>query len=71
MSAYRNGDACANQRAFDVRRHIVVAFAGVRVVGLALAHQLIEGTLEVGLNIGVGVFVQAQGCRCVLYEQVE
>jgi len=40
-----------------MRRHVVVAFQRVRVEAFAFLNQMVENGGEVGLHVGVGVFV--------------
>ena len=54
-----------------MRRHIVVAFERVSVIGFAFADQAVEHGGHVGAHVRVGVFVDRQGGGSVLQEQVE
>ena len=55
----------------SVDLHVVVALAGVLVVGFAFAHQAVEDGGHVRLHVGVGILVDAQRGRGVLDEQVQ
>lgn len=46
-----------------MRRHIVVAFERVSVIGFAFADQAVEHGGHVGAHVRVGVFVDRQGRR--------
>lgn len=72
-SAGRNRDRqrYAGERRFGVRRHVVVAFERVSVIGLAFADQAVEHGGHVGTHVRIGVFVDRQGGGSVLQEQVE
>lgn len=41
------------------------------VVGLALAHQVVEYGVEVAPHVGVGILVERQGRRGVLQKEVQ
>ena len=57
---YRQLDA--RERRFGMRRHVVVAFERVDVVGFALADQPVEDGREVRADVGIGVFVDRKTC---------
>lgn len=66
-----DGDAAANQGGFGVGGHVVVAFEGVGVEAFAFADQVVEDGGEVGLDVGVGVFVEGEAGGGVFDEKVE
>lgn len=51
--------------------HVVGAFEGVGVEGLAFADEAVEDGGEVGLDVGVGVFVEGEAGGGVFDEEVE
>ena len=65
---HRNGKLRGRQRRADVRGHVVGAFDGVPVKPIVLGHHAAEERVEIGLDIGVGIFLNQQRGRCVLHE---
>ncbi len=53
-----------------MRRHVVVAFERVDVVGFALADQPVEDGREVRADVGIGVFVDRKTCGGVFDEKM-
>ena len=51
--------------------HVVEAFHSVIVVWLVFGDDVVEDLIEIVANVGVGVFVDCQATRGVLYEYVE
>lgn len=64
----RQSYAC--ERRFGMRRHVVVAFERVDVVGFAFADQPVEDGFEVRADVGIGVFVDRKSCGGVFYEEM-
>ena len=54
-----------------MRRHVVVALAGVDVVGFALPHEPVEDGRQIGTHIGIGVFIDREGCRGVFDKEMQ
>lgn len=66
-----DGEARAEEACLGVGRHVVVALEGMLIIGLALRYKMVEDALHVAAHVGVGVFVDRQRSRGVLYEKVE
>lgn len=56
---------------FGVRRHVVRPFVGVQVTRGVFRHESVEDQRKVVAHVGVGVLVERQCGRRVLYQQVE
>lgn len=65
------GERRSGNNGFGMGRHVVGPFKGVEVVGRTFRHKFVEYGVEVLPHVGVGVFVQRQGRRGVLYQQVQ
>lgn len=51
--------------------HVVWSFEGVVVIRFVFLYDMIQDALHVTAHVGVGVFVNGQGARSVLHEEVE
>ncbi len=51
--------------------HVVGAFKCVDIIGGVFRNETVENGIKVMAHVGIGIFVQREGCRCVLDEQVE
>ena len=60
----RDGEGHARQHGADMGRHVVRALGAVDVAGVA-RRQPVEGGEEVGLHVGIGIFLDGQGGRGV------
>ena len=70
----RNRDTSANQRALDMGGHIIAALCIMAVQALALfvlGHDAIQRRIHVCAHILIPVFVEREGARRVLDEEVE
>lgn len=54
-----------------MRRHIVVAFVIMFVVSRPFGHEAVEMAFQVLPDGRVGIFIDSQGCRSMLDEQMQ
>ena len=54
-----------------MRGHIVGPFVSMQVIGRVLRHHTVENRAQVAAHIRVGVLVERQRRRCVLYQQID
>ena len=66
-----DGEAHPEERAFGMRRHVVQSFHGVVVIRFVLLHETVHNLAEVGTHIGIGILVNGESARSVLYEKVQ
>ncbi len=64
-----NRHAAAQERRFNVRRHVVGTFAGMHVREI-LRSDRVEAGLHIGSHVAVGIFVDGQRRRGVLDKNV-
>ena len=69
-AAHGNGHRRAQQRGFDVGRHVVGSFDRVAVIKI-LRRDGVERRLHVGRHVGIGIFVDRQRGTRVLNEHVQ
>ena len=65
-----NGKAATQQRRFDMSRHIIRAFASMHE-RQRLGCDMVHRSFKVPAHIGIGTFVDRQGCRGVLDEEMQ
>lgn len=66
---YWNGKLRLRKRCADVRGHVVGPFHRVAVAGVVLRGDPLKKIAKVGDDIGIGIFLNGEGCRCMLAEQ--
>ena len=64
-AAHGNAQIDRGQRRAHVCGHVVVAFAGVREQRIAIRHETLEESLQIGAHVRVGIFLNEQGRRRV------
>ena len=72
QAAIGDGDSMrrADKSGFGVGRHIVIALAGVAIIGFVLLHEIVENSGKVNLHVGVGILVDGKCGGCMLDEYV-
>lgn len=66
-----NSKAVADEGAFGVGWHIVVALESMLIIGLTFLHHAVEDALHVDADIWIGILVDSQSSRRMLDEKVE
>lgn len=68
--AYWNGQRSTDQSGFDMSWHIIRPFYGVDDEWHVFRHYPVHIPFKINTNIWIGIFVDANSCRGVLYEEV-
>ncbi len=66
----REGNGRAQERGFDVCRHIVRSFVRVNVVGRIFRYHFIEMTFEIGADARIGILIDGEGGGRMLDKQL-
>lgn len=64
----RQGEGRADYHRFDVRRHVVGSFVGMKVIWRVFWHESIEKHVKVMSHVRIGVLIERQRRRCMLYQ---
>ena len=67
----RDGEAYPKERAFGMRRHIVQSLHSVVVIWFVFLHEAVHNLAHVGTHIGIGILVDGESARGMLYEEVQ
>ena len=68
--ANRNQHRTSQQGSFQVRRHIIRSFIVMNIIRIIFLDGFIEEHFKVLSDCGVSVFVDGEGCGCVLDEDL-
>lgn len=64
-----NGKLRLRKRCADVSGHVIGPFHRMAVACVVLRGDTLKEIAKVGDDIGIGVFLNGEGCRCMLAEQ--
>ena len=66
-----NGKTLAEKRCFYMRGHIIRPFTVMAVYRMIFRNKLVQEILKIGPYRRIGIFINGNGCRSMLYEYMQ